>query len=120
MTIPYGQVTVARAALLFTAFLLVGPGLTVSKLRKRAGIEYLQAYVDKAQEASQDAKVFNCAQRSHQNALGNIPIIYTTARVPCIICLLSAISYTRGYITGDPEKASPCIVSLVPGHYEKN
>ncbi|KAF8973040.1 hypothetical protein BDZ97DRAFT_1778961 [Flammula alnicola] len=88
----------------------------VNKYRKRANISYPQVYADKTQlEGSKDAHLFNCAQRAHQNTLEYIPIVYVVTILggisfpvfsasACTIWTLSRISYTRGYITGDPQK----------------
>ncbi|KAF9460122.1 hypothetical protein BDZ94DRAFT_947507 [Collybia nuda] len=104
------------AALLSTVFVLAGQNITVSRHRKRAGILYPQLYAEQAQvENSRDALLFNCAQRAHQNTLENIPIIYVTtllaglkfpvfAASACGLWSLARITYTRGYITGDPAK----------------
>ncbi|KDR77511.1 hypothetical protein GALMADRAFT_245666 [Galerina marginata CBS 339.88] len=104
------------AALLSTVFLLLGQNMTVSKYRKRAGIKYPQLYAEKAEaEASNDAMMFNCAQRAHQNTLENIPLLYvlTTlvgvkypilSALSCATWVLSRVSYTRGYIKGGPGK----------------
>ncbi|PPQ71129.1 hypothetical protein CVT24_009865, partial [Panaeolus cyanescens] len=104
------------AALLSTAVLLFGQNVVVSRYRKAAGIKYPQMYAEKAEaDASQAAYRFNCAQRAHQNTLENIPILYVTTlitamRYPvlaastCAMFTIGRISYTRGYITGDPAK----------------
>ncbi|EEB99882.1 hypothetical protein MPER_00323, partial [Moniliophthora perniciosa FA553] len=73
-------------------------------------------YAEKAQEeASFEAKKFNCAQRAHQNTLENIPIIWLTTCITAVkypilaaslsgLWALSRYFYTRGYVTGDPAK----------------
>jgi len=88
----------------------------VARWRKKAGIAYPQMYAEKAeQEASKDAKIFNCAQRAHQNTLENLPIIVlstllsairypTYAAVGCGIWSFSRIVYTLGYSTGVPRR----------------
>ncbi|KAH9014072.1 hypothetical protein EDB84DRAFT_1530461 [Lactarius hengduanensis] len=90
----------------------------VVKARKRAGIRYPQLYAEKAeQEASKDARIFNCAQRAHQNTLENVPsmvlstlisaIHYPTyAAIGCGIWSFSRVLYTMGYSTGDPRRRS--------------
>ncbi|KAK0470577.1 hypothetical protein IW261DRAFT_1516799 [Armillaria novae-zelandiae] len=111
----------------------MGQSTIVGHRRGAAGIKYPQLYAEKAQEeASKEAKIFNCAQRAHQNTLENIPMIYTRCvlyAVPVIVdfslqnhCstfltavyyptiaaaalgtwVLGRILYTRGYITGNP------------------
>ncbi|EAU92743.1 hypothetical protein CC1G_01788 [Coprinopsis cinerea okayama7 len=104
------------ASLVSTVWLLLGQSFAVSSARKKAGIDYPQAYAEKAQEkASKEALIFNCAQRAHQNTLENLPAVYistivTGLRYPipaaaaCALWVVSRISYTRGYITGDPKK----------------
>ncbi|KAF9476284.1 membrane-associated proteins in eicosanoid and glutathione metabolism [Pholiota conissans] len=115
VTLPEGFHYLAPAFVL-TIFLLYGQNITVSRYRKRAGIAYPQMYAEKKQaEDSNDAHLFNCAQRAHQNTLENIPIMYTAALVAGLkypvfaaaslaFWSLSRVSYTLGYITGDPNK----------------
>ncbi|KAH8990175.1 hypothetical protein EDB86DRAFT_1803677 [Lactarius hatsudake] len=90
----------------------------VVKARKRAGIHYPQLYAEKAeQEASKDARIFNCAQRAHHNTLENVPsmvlstlisaIHYPTyAAIGCGIWSFSRVLYTMGYSTGEPRRRS--------------
>ncbi|KAF9477514.1 membrane-associated proteins in eicosanoid and glutathione metabolism [Pholiota conissans] len=115
VTLPEGFHYLAPA-FVSTIFLLYGQNITVSQYRKRAGIAYPQMYAEKKQaEDSKDAHLFNCAQRAHQNTLENIPIVYTATLVAGLkypvfaaaslaFWSLSRVSYTRGYITGDPKK----------------
>ncbi|KAK2461617.1 hypothetical protein APHAL10511_006080 [Amanita phalloides] len=112
------------AAILSTTWLLFYQVSRVGKLRKRAGIEYPQAYAEKAEaEASPDAMKFNCAQRAHQNTLESLPIIITTSliaglkapiltAVACAFWTIGRVSYTRGYITGDPKKRGSVLYRL--------
>lgn len=123
MVLPQGFGYVG-AGLLSTVVLLVGQSITVGRYRKRAGIKYPQLYAEQAQvEASNDALLFNCAQRTHQNALENIPIVYvltflTSIKYPiiagsfCGFWSLSRASYTRGYLTGDPSKRGTLLYRL--------
>ncbi|KAF9039330.1 hypothetical protein BJ165DRAFT_1407528 [Panaeolus papilionaceus] len=106
------------ASLLFTVFVLLGQNRVVAKRRKAAGIEYPQMYAEKKEmEATEAALLFNCAQRAHQNTLEHVPIIFTTAIIAgaqfpllaaCNATLfnIGRISYTRGYLSGDPQKRS--------------
>ncbi|KAG7448872.1 membrane-associated proteins in eicosanoid and glutathione metabolism [Guyanagaster necrorhizus] len=115
ITVPEGWAWVA-AALLSAQFLLSGQAFIVGRRRQTAGIEYPQLYAEKAQvEASKDAKIFNCAQRAHQNTLEFIPVVYSStlltavcypnfAAAACGTWVFGRILYTRGYITGDPAK----------------
>lgn len=103
------------AALLSASLVAFGQSLVVGRYRKQAGIKYPQLYADQVQvAASKDAHLFNCAQRAHQNTLENIPIIYTVtlltslkfpifAASMCGLWSISRISYTRGYLTGEPK-----------------
>ncbi|KAF9454057.1 membrane-associated proteins in eicosanoid and glutathione metabolism [Macrolepiota fuliginosa MF-IS2] len=104
------------ATIVSTVWVLLGQGFTVGKYRRLSGIKYPQLYAEKAEaEANKDAQLFNCAQRAHQNTLENIPIIWATTiivglRMPviaasaCGLWSLSRISYTIGYLSGDPKK----------------
>ncbi|EKM84170.1 hypothetical protein AGABI1DRAFT_81868, partial [Agaricus bisporus var. burnettii JB137-S8] len=104
------------SAIFSTAALLIWHTFLVGKYRKRAGIKYPQAYAEKAEvEASNDAHLFNCAQRTHQNTLEHIPIIWATtlivgSQMPvlaasvCGLWSLSRVTYTLGYLSGDPAK----------------
>jgi len=88
----------------------------VVRARKRAGVHYPQMYAEKVeQEASMDARIFNCTQRAHQNTLENVPTIVLGtlisaihypiyAAVGCGIWSFSRIVFTRGYSSGDPRK----------------
>ncbi|KAF5352690.1 hypothetical protein D9756_006025 [Leucocoprinus leucothites] len=104
------------AALISTVWLILGQGFIVGRYRKRAKIEYPQMYAELAQvEKSRDALLFNCAQRAHQNTLESIPVIWASTAIVgtqmpvlaasvCGIWTISRISYTLGYLTGNPRK----------------
>ncbi|KAM6498461.1 hypothetical protein JOM56_006409, partial [Amanita muscaria] len=110
------------AALLSTTFVLAYQVFLVMKYRQRARIQYPQLYAEKSEaEANPEAKKFNCAQRAHHNTLENLPMIYIPtlvtglkyplfAAVACTLWSLSRISYTHGYITGNPDKV--CVISI--------
>lgn len=60
----------AAAAMSLPALVVWGQVITVGMLRKRLKIPYPQLYVDKAQEeADENGRLFNCAQRAHQCTL---------------------------------------------------
>ncbi|EEB93585.1 hypothetical protein MPER_07731 [Moniliophthora perniciosa FA553] len=92
------------------------PNIVVGRHRAAAKIPYPQLYAEKAQEeASFEAKKFNCAQRAHQNSLESIGIVWLTTCITAIeypilaasltgVWSLSRYFYTRGYATGDPAK----------------
>ncbi|THV07610.1 membrane-associated proteins in eicosanoid and glutathione metabolism [Dendrothele bispora CBS 962.96] len=115
LVVPQG-ISYVAGALLSTSFLLVWQGLTVNRTRKAAGIPYPQLYAEKSEAAASPAAMkFNCAQRAHQNTLENIPTIYLTslltslkypkiAAVAVGIWTVSRIAYSRGYLTGNPDK----------------
>ncbi|KAJ7757075.1 hypothetical protein B0H16DRAFT_1537943 [Mycena metata] len=114
-SVPAGTGYVA-GAILSTVFLFVYQIRLTSKWRRISGIEYPRAYADKEEmNANPNAVVFNCAQRAHQNTIENIIAIYpmtliTSIKHPYItaaavgLWTLSRLSYTRGYVTGDPQK----------------
>ncbi|KAF9264482.1 hypothetical protein L218DRAFT_958156 [Marasmius fiardii PR-910] len=104
------------AALMSTVFLLIYQASVVGMARMAANIQYPQVYADKAEEqASIEARKFNCAQRAHQNTLEYIPTVYLTTMISAIQhpklaaallagWVISRFFYTRRYATGDPEK----------------
>ncbi|TFK36911.1 hypothetical protein BDQ12DRAFT_686077 [Crucibulum laeve] len=123
VAIPEGYQYVG-AALLSTAWLLLGQGVVVSRFRGRAGVQYPQLYAEKSEaDSKKEAYLFNCAQRAHQNTLENIPIIFITTIISglkfpvlsaaaCAYWTLARISYTRGYVTGDPKKRGTTLYRL--------
>ncbi|KAF8202994.1 hypothetical protein BJ912DRAFT_336381 [Pholiota molesta] len=120
LTLPDGFQYLAPA-FVSTIFLLFGQNIVVGRHRRRAGIPYPQMYAEKKEaEDKKEAHLFNCAQRAHQNTLENIPIVYTATLVAATkfpvfaasalgFWSLSRVSYTRGYITGDPKKRGTII-----------
>ncbi|KAF9269566.1 membrane-associated proteins in eicosanoid and glutathione metabolism [Marasmius fiardii PR-910] len=113
--VPEG-LSLVGASLLSTVVLLVYQVSVVAKARGAAKVPYPQAYAEKAQEeASLEAKKFNCAQRAHQNTLEWIASVYVTTALSAIQhpkltagmlagWTLTRIMYTNGYATGDPSK----------------
>lgn len=113
--VPAGFSYVA-ASLLSLTTVLQWQTISVGKARGKARIPYPQAYADKAeQESSNEAKVFNCMQRSHQNTLENVPVVVLTtlisgfsypipAAVACGLWTVTRIMYTLRYGTGEPKK----------------
>ncbi|PPQ79177.1 hypothetical protein CVT25_002800 [Psilocybe cyanescens] len=109
------------ASLLTVVFVLLGQSHVVGRYRKKAGIEYPQLYAEKAQaEKSRDAHLFNCAQRATQHTLEQLPnVLILTAinglkyPIPTAAAItlwsVSRVSFTRGYLTGDPKKRSNLI-----------
>ncbi|OSD06244.1 membrane-associated proteins in eicosanoid and glutathione metabolism [Trametes coccinea BRFM310] len=104
------------ASVVSTFYLLFWQAFRVGKARKRAGIEYPQVYADKVEAAAkQEAQVFNCTQRAHQNTLEVVPIVIGSTLIAglshpvaagalCGVWTLTRIFYTIGYATGDPKK----------------
>ncbi|KAI9023070.1 hypothetical protein CLU79DRAFT_835043 [Phycomyces nitens] len=91
-------------------------GIQTGFARKAANVPYPYAYVEQA-EAEKDPKkhVFNCAQRVHQNTLEAFPL-YTIllfigglehpkiSSAAGLFWVFGRIFYSRGYVSGDPEK----------------
>ncbi|KAG7095490.1 hypothetical protein E1B28_006229 [Marasmius oreades] len=104
------------ASLLSTVVLLVYQVGVAARARKAAKVPYPQVYADKAQEeASLEAKQFNCAQRAHQNTLEWLPSVYLTSvltaiKYPKLAAVILAgwsvtrVIYTKAYSTGNPSK----------------
>ncbi|KAJ7177904.1 hypothetical protein C8R46DRAFT_666591 [Mycena filopes] len=123
LIVPTGFSYVA-ASLFSTILLLQGQAITVSRHRKRAGIEYPRLYADKAEmAASPAAQAFNCAQRAHQNTLENVGTMYlmtvilglrhpTLAAAALGSWVISRVAYTVGYSSGVPAKRNNIITSL--------
>jgi glutathione S-transferase len=106
----------AFATLIGTAITIVGLGGQVGGYRKKAKIPYPYMYATKEQaDKDQAAHLFNCAQRVHQNTLENYPtflVVYSVAAIKypliasvCgIIYFMGRVGFSRGYMTGKPEK----------------
>ncbi|KAI0756331.1 membrane-associated proteins in eicosanoid and glutathione metabolism [Daedaleopsis nitida] len=103
-------------AVVSTFYLLFWQTFKVGTARRKAKIEYPQVYAEKAEAAaSQEAAIFNCTQRAHQNTLEVLPIIvggtliagltYPVAAASlCGAWVTARILYTIGYSTGNPKK----------------
>ncbi|KAJ7165018.1 hypothetical protein C8R46DRAFT_666672 [Mycena filopes] len=115
LVLPAGTPYIA-GAVLSTVYLLFYQIRNVSKYRRLAGVEYPRAYADKEEmKANQNAVLFNCAQRAHQNTLENLPMLYSTTLITSLefphaaaaalaAWTLTRVAYTMGYVTGDPKK----------------
>ncbi|PPQ78571.1 hypothetical protein CVT25_011782 [Psilocybe cyanescens] len=120
VVIPDGLDYVA-ASLATLPFLLWWQIDTVAKHRKRSGIKYPQMYAEVAQtEKSRDALLFNCAQRAHQNTMEQLPLVIFGGGISALkypipvaaailMWTVARVFYTRGYITGDPQKRNSLI-----------
>ncbi|KAI0089309.1 hypothetical protein BDY19DRAFT_137048 [Irpex rosettiformis] len=109
----YSYVVAAVVSTFWLTFFQTG---NVEITRKRAKIEYPQAYAEKSEAAaSKDAMIFNCAQRAHQNTLEVLPQIYVStllvglkypilAASLCGFWTFSRVFYTLGYSSGIPKK----------------
>ncbi|KAI0796353.1 hypothetical protein BC629DRAFT_289787 [Irpex lacteus] len=114
----YSYVVAAVVSTFWLTFFQTG---NVEITRKRAKIEYPQAYAERAEAAaSKDAQIFNCAQRAHQNTLEVLPQVYVSTllvglRYPilaasmCGFWTISRVFYTLGYSTGDAKKRTGII-----------
>ncbi|GBF92519.1 microsomal glutathione S-transferase [Raphidocelis subcapitata] len=108
----YGYVIASTA---FTAAVLQWQAIRVAVARKKFGIEYPQMY---AEGNGEEARIFNCTQRSHQNTLETAPAMCimvamlglvhpVTAAVLNLVWAVGRIFYATGYSTGDPKKRLP-------------
>ncbi|KAJ7819864.1 hypothetical protein B0H13DRAFT_2378124 [Mycena leptocephala] len=112
------------ASMLSTVFLLTGQSITVSRYRKRAGINYPRLYADEAEMAVSPAAIkFNCIQRAHQNTLENIPQVYlmtvllgqtqpVLAASAVGLWVAGRVAYTVGYASGDPANRSNLVTRI--------
>ncbi|TNY19866.1 membrane-associated proteins in eicosanoid and glutathione metabolism [Rhodotorula diobovata] len=90
--------------------------INVSKARKAAGVKYPAPYAENAvAERDAKARIFNCAQRAHNNTLENLPIFLLAlfhtglyhpryAAVGGAVWLAGRFAYIAGYSSGDPAK----------------
>eukprot|EP00879_Flechtneria_rotunda_P002067 GHRR01002246.1.p1 GENE.GHRR01002246.1~~GHRR01002246.1.p1 ORF type:complete len:205 (+),score=39.07 GHRR01002246.1:67-615(+) len=108
----YGYVLVSVAT---SAVLIQWQAIRVGAARRKYGVPYPKMYAD---DNSEEARVFNCTQRAHQNTLETLPamlameallgIIYpVTAAALGMIWNIGRVVYTTGYSKGDPNKRIP-------------
>lgn len=108
----YGYVL---AALGVTGGLLQYMAIRVGLARKRYGVPYPKMYAD---GDSENAKMFNCIQRAHQNTVEGAPAaMLITAALGLIKPLTAAsilmvynvgrIVFFNGYSTGVPSRRAP-------------
>ncbi|KAI7877189.1 membrane-associated proteins in eicosanoid and glutathione metabolism [Lichtheimia hyalospora FSU 10163] len=108
-----------------SALYLFRLGIQTGLARKAAGVPYPYAYAERS-EAEKDPKkhIFNCAQRVQQNTLEMFPI-YTTflliggirypvyASAAGIWYLLNRMIYSRGYMSGEPQKRARGVLAYL-------
>jgi len=116
ITLPESYKWVALVGVVAPTVLTSWQVTKVISTRKKAGIKYPQLYAEKAEcEASKDAQVYNCAQRSHANTLEYLPqiiaaILFSGIRHAIAAAALGTgwvigrVFYTIGYTSGDPSK----------------
>ncbi|KAL0855619.1 hypothetical protein Bca101_060772 [Brassica carinata] len=111
----YGYVVLV---LVFYCFINFWMGFQVGKARKRPdrygyNVQFPTLYAIESE--NKDAKLFNCIQRGHQNALEMMPMYFILMilggmKHPCIctglglIYNISRFFYFKGYSSGDPTK----------------
>ncbi|CDH58439.1 microsomal glutathione s-transferase 3-likeprotein [Lichtheimia corymbifera JMRC:FSU:9682] len=118
----YGYVIATFGA---SALYLFNLGIQTGLARKAAGVPYPYAYAEKS-EAEKDPKkhIFNCAQRVQQNTLEMFPVysiflciagirypVYASAAG--VWWLLNRIVYSRGYMSGKPEKRARGVLAYL-------
>ncbi|PRW50988.1 membrane-associated s in eicosanoid and glutathione metabolism [Chlorella sorokiniana] len=108
----YGYV---MASVALTTALVQWQAIRVAIARKKVGLSYPKMI---AEGDSEEARVFNCTQRSHQNTLEyftgvvamqallglQYPVVAAAAGTAWT---LARVAYTLGYSTGDPSKRGP-------------
>lgn len=87
----------------------------VAYARRQYGVTYPAMY---AEGNSEEANMFNCIQRSHQNTLEYLPNVLAlqlamglrfpvTAAALGLAWAVGRVLYAQGYSTGDPAKRGP-------------
>jgi glutathione S-transferase len=103
------------ASVAFTAAVMQWMVFKVGAARKAAGVKYPAMTSD---ENTQEAAVFNCTQRAHQNTLESLPLLLVmqlliaqvypvTAAAIGAVWAVGRIVYMVGYSSGDPSKRLP-------------
>lgn len=88
-------------------------GVQVGKARKRHGVPYPALYAPESAD-KEDANLFNCVQRGHQNSLELLPVFLATLLLsglqhPLVAAGLGLVYtagrflYFKGYSTGVPD-----------------
>ncbi|GFQ07444.1 microsomal glutathione s-transferase 3 [Phtheirospermum japonicum] len=106
----YGYVVLV---LVFYCCLNLWMSFQVGGARKKYKVPYPTMYAIEAE--NNDAKLFNCVQRGHQNSLEMMPVFFTLMilggiRHPLISASLGVVYsvgrffYFKGYATGIPQK----------------
>ncbi|KAJ2912153.1 hypothetical protein MD484_g8260, partial [Candolleomyces efflorescens] len=128
VTIPEGFKYVG-VALVSTQWLLFIQYRNVMAARQKYNVSYPQMYADKSEmDASKDKYMFNCVQRTHQNTLENLPLLYTStiivglkypilAAALCGSWVIGKYAYSLTYWSGNTNpRTNPAYVvfSLVP------
>ncbi|RXW22575.1 hypothetical protein EST38_g3288 [Candolleomyces aberdarensis] len=116
-------------ALVSTQWLLFMQYRNVMAARTKYNVQFPQMYADKAEmDVNKDKYLFNCVQRTHQNTLENLPLLYTSTiivglRYPILsaaLCgswVVGKYAYSRTYWSGNPNpRTNPVYIvfSLVP------
>ncbi|KAL4447865.1 hypothetical protein ABPG75_005084 [Micractinium tetrahymenae] len=89
--------------------------IRVAAARRKYGVSYPTMY---AEGDSEEAVIFNCTQRAHQNTLEYLPatlgtqmmlgLVYPKVAAGLgLVWAASRVVYTLGYSTGDPSKRLP-------------
>ncbi|KAK9832823.1 hypothetical protein WJX81_004611 [Elliptochloris bilobata] len=97
--------------------------IAVAKARKQYGVEYPRLY---AEGDSENARLFNCVQRAHQNTLEQLPVWLAaqaalasvhpmTAGVLGFVWMAGRIVYFLGYSSKGPQGRLPgtIVASLI-------
>ncbi|XP_074585969.1 uncharacterized protein LOC141841687 [Curcuma longa] len=109
ITKDYGYVVLSLVLYIFLNFWMA---IQVGKARKKYKVYYPTLYAIESE--NKDAKLFNCVQRGHQNALEMMPVFFVTLLLSGLYCPIGAAGlgalytvaryfYFKGYATGVPE-----------------